>query len=480
MVDDLEVAAGDATAQAELVRRGDVTPAELVEAAARRIEALDPAVGALVHTRFEQALREAHGELPDGPFRGVPMVLKDAVQHSAGDPYQHGTRFLRDRTWVSPADSELTRRYRAAGFVIVGRSKVPELTSATTTEPLAHGPARNPWNLDHSTGGSSGGSAAAVAAGMVPVGHANDMGGSIRIPASCCGLVGLKPTRDRMSLAPAGQYWGPLTHEHVVCHSVRDTAAILDATAGPVPGDLHTAPPPARAWAAEVGAPVAPLRVGLLTGQPDGEPFHPDCAAAAQAAGRLLEELGHAVEPVSADGLAGDGAGRWAFHLVTAVGIAQAVAGWERLLGEPVTDLEPMNATLVEHGRAVSGIELLAAIDDLAAWSRRITAAYAGYDVLLSPTIPIPPIRLGVADPTQPVQVQGPLHAQIASLVLPYDVTGQPAISLPLATGADGLPIGVQLAARHGREDVLIALASALEQAAPWSARRSPVATSAL
>lgn len=211
-----ETAFLDAVAVAGLVRRGEVTPKEVVEAAIARIERLDPVLGALVYERFDRARAEAAGSLPDGPLRGVPFLLKDAVQHSAGDRYQHGLRFLRDHPWVSAEDSELTRRYRASGMVLLGRTKVPEFTMSTTTEPLAHGPARNPWAPDRSAGGSSGGSAVAVAAGMVPVAHANDMGGSIRIPASCCGLVGLKPTRGRTSLAPMGAYWGPLTHEHVV------------------------------------------------------------------------------------------------------------------------------------------------------------------------------------------------------------------------------------------------------------------------
>jgi amidase len=464
----------DATAQAELVRRGDISPSDLVTAAIVRIEALDPVLGAMVSTRFERALDEAAATRPDGPFRGVPLVVKDAVQHSEGDRYQHGMRFLRDRPWRSPADTELVRRFRAAGFVVLGRSKVPELTMSPTTEPLAHGPARNPWDPRFTTGGSSGGSAAAVASGMVPVGHANDMGGSIRIPASCCGLVGLKPSRHRTSLAPLyGEYWGPLTHEHVVCRSVRDTAAVLDATAGPAPGDLHMAPPPRRPWADEVGAPTEPLYVGLLTGHPFGGSVHPACAGAAESAARHLEALGHRVEPcgveplVDLDGLAG-------FSTVLATGVAAEVAGWERRLGEPVADLEPANQAAVDRGRAVTGVELVAATDAVATWSRRIVAAYAGYDLLLSPTMPNPPIELGVADPTKPITEQHAVHADMAALALPFDVTGQPALSLPLATGPGGLPIGVQLVAAIGREDLLVRVASALEAAVPWAERRPP------
>ena len=474
---DSELAFLDATAQAELVRRGEVTPVELVSAAIARIEALDPVFGAMVSTRFDRALAEAAGDLPDGPFRGVPMVVKDAVQHSEGDPYQHGMRFLRDRPWRSPADTELVRRYRAAGFVILGRSKVPELTTAPTTEPLAHGPARNPWNPRYTTGGSSGGSAAAVASGMVPVGHANDMGGSIRIPASCCGLVGLKPSRARTSLAPLhGDYWGPLTHEHVVCRSVRDTAAVLDATAGPAPGDLYAAAPPTRPWASEVGTPVSPLRVGLVTGHRYGGPVHPSCSGAAESAASLLESMGHHVTPCGGrviEAMA-DMDGMIGFSLIIAAGVAAEVAGWEERLGSPVVDLEPANAAMVARGRSASAVDLVKAGDAVAAWSRRMAAAYADFDLLVSPTMPNPPIELGVADPTKPVAEMQAVHGDMAAFALPFDVTGEPALSLPLAVSADGLPIGVQLVAPVGREDLLIRLGSALEAAAPWAGRRPP------
>jgi amidase len=477
---DTDLAFLDATAQAELVRRGEVTSAELVSAAIERIEALDPVFGAMVSTRFDRALSEAAGELPgalDGPFRGVPMVVKDAVQHSEGDPYQHGMRFLRDRPWRSPADTELVRRYRAAGFVIVGRSKVPELTTAPTTEPLAHGPARNPWNPRYTTGGSSGGSAAAVASGMVPVGHANDMGGSIRIPASCCGLVGLKPSRARTSLAPLhGEYWGPLTHEHVVCRSVRDTAAVLDATAGPAPGDLYAAAPPARPWASEVGSPVPPLRVGLVTRHRYGGPVDPACSGAASAAAALLESMGHHVAPCGSDVVEAmaDVEGMIGFSLIIAAGVAAEVAGWEERFGEPVVDLEPANEAMVARGRAATAVELVKAGDAVAAWSRRMAAAYADFDVLLSPTMPNPPIELGVADPSKPVAEMQAVHGDMAAMALPFDVTGEPALSLPLGTSPEGLPIGVQLVAPIGREDLLIRLGSALEAAAPWADRRPP------
>ena len=276
------------------------------------------------------------------------MLVKDGVQHSAGDRYQHGMRFLRDHEYRSPTDTELVRRYREAGFVILGRTKVPELTSATTTEPLAHGPAHNPWDLDHTTGGSSGGSAAAVAARMVPVAHGNDMGGSIRIPASCCGLVGLKPSRHRTSLYPHGEYWGPLTHEHVLTRSVRDSAGVLDATAGGVAGELHEAPPPSRPWLDELGADPGGLRVGLVTERPHGGDIDAECVQAVRDVAEHLAAHGHVVEPASADAMhTGDMA---SFGAIVAAGLAAEVIRWETELGTPVTDLEPMSASMVERG----------------------------------------------------------------------------------------------------------------------------------
>ncbi len=291
----------DATGQAELIRRGDTTPLELVDAAIARIEDLDPRLNAVIIPLYEKARAAAASpDLPDGPFRGVPFLLKDAVAHSAGDPYHCGMQVLKDAGWTEPADTWLVERFRAAGFVIAGKTNLPELATSVTTEPLAYGPTRNPWNPDHSAGGSSGGAGAAVASGMVAAAHGNDMGGSIRIPASVCGLVGLKPSRGRNTLGPDfGEYWAMTTHEHVLTRSVRDTAAVLDATAGPGVGDPYTAPPPARPFADEVGADPGRLRIGFRTTRRDGSESHPDCVAAVAATVALLESLGHDVEPVA-------------------------------------------------------------------------------------------------------------------------------------------------------------------------------------
>jgi amidase len=470
-----ELARLDATATAALIRAGEVTAAEVVATAIAATEQLDPVLGVLVDERFDRAREEAQRVRPGAPFAGVPFLVKDAVQHSEGDLYQHGMRFLRDRPWRSPADTELVRRYRAAGFIQIGRSKVPELTASPTTEPLAHGPARNPWNIEHSTGGSSGGSAAAVAAGLVPAAHGNDMGGSIRIPASECGLVGLKPSRGRTSLAPDhAEYWGPLTHEHVLCRSVRDTAAILDATAGAVPGDLYTAPTPLRPWAAEIGADPGRLRIALLEGAPFGRPVDETCRAAALSTARLLESMGHAIEPVDVDVLGGIVA-MMSFGAVISAGVARDLDEWEKRLGEPVVDLEEMSRDQLARGRAMSAADLMNAVSTLAAWSRRIMARYAGYDLLLSPTLPVLPPKLGELSPDRPTAEIGPALGAVACLALPFDVTGQPAISLPLSMSTDGLPVGVQLVGGYGREDLLLRVSSALEEASPWEGRIPPV-----
>ncbi len=462
----------DGLGQAALVASGEITASELVEAAIAGLERLDPVLGVLVAERFDRARAEAAGDLPSGPFRGVPFLVKDAVQESEGDRYQHGMALLRDHPVVSETDSELVRRYRAAGFVQLGRTKVPELTVSPTTEPLAFGPARNPWALDRSPGGSSGGSAAAVAAGLVAVAHGNDMGGSIRIPASCCGLVGLKPSRARTSLAPRfGLFWGPLTHEHVLTRSVRDSAAVLDATAGPVAGDLYTAPPPSRPWRAAVDDHPGPQRVALVLDRPDGEAVDPQCVAAAESTARLLEELGHRVEPL-AGSVFHDQAGSEAFGAVVAAGVARDVDAWERQVGATADDLEPLSALQVGWGRALGATAYVEMMDVLARWSRRIAARTAPYDLVLSPTLAVLPPLLGTMSGDRPIEETGPMMAAMAAFAIPYDVTGQPAISLPLHVSAEGLPVGVQVAAAYGDEDRLFRIAGQLEQARPWADRR--------
>jgi amidase len=470
----------DATAQADLVQRGKVTPAELVEAAIARIDRLNPQLNAVIHRLDDKAMGAAvDPALPDGPFRGVPFLVKDGVCHTAGDPFHNGMQVLKDLDWHEDADTWLAHCYRNAGFVFVGKTNLPELATTVTTEPLAYGPTRNPWDLEHSTGGSSGGSAAAVASGMVAVAHGNDMGGSIRFPAGACGIVGLKATRARTTLGPDfGEYWGPLTHEHVLTRSVRDSATVLDATAGPGIGDPYTAPLPSHPYRDDVGADPGRLRIGFRTlrregmGESAGE-----CVAAVDETARLLEELGHQVEPAAVEGL--DHAGMTeAFPILFGSVIARDLERWSERTGRVIgpEDVEPMNGMMAEMGRAVSAAQYLGAMESVHAYSRAVQGWWADHDVLITPTSPEPPVALGVIGPRQDDPFAGVMKmAALVTFTAPFNVTGQPAISLPLHWTADTLPVGVQLVAAYGREDVLIRLASQLEQARPWANRRPPV-----
>ncbi|MBK9180290.1 MAG: amidase [Acidimicrobiales bacterium] len=476
MTDDL--AALDATGQAELVRSGQASATDLVEAAIARIEAVNPTLNAVIHERFDRAREEAAGELPDGPFRGVPFLLKDLGAKMAGEPYHAGTVFLKELGWRASADTYLVQRVRAAGLVIVGRTNTPEFGSTITTEPVAHGPSRNPWNTEHSTGGSSGGSAAAVASRMVPAAHANDGGGSIRIPASECGLVGLKPSRGRVSLGPdLGEDWAGFTIDGSVTRTVRDTAGLLDVLAGQMPGDPYMAPPPARPFRDEVGADPGALRIGLQPlSEAAGIETHPECVAAVEAAGLLLEGLGHRVERSHPSGMDDDGL---VSHFVNVLAVSQAreFERWEEAIGRPVgpDEVEPGNWMYGELGKGISGPQYVASIEWLHRWSRRIASWWHdGFDLLVTPTLAAPPPRLGELNDPDP----GVALLKVASLLRftpQFNVTGQPAISLPLHWTADGLPVGVQLVAAYGREDLLLRVAAQLERAAPWAADVPPV-----
>lgn len=474
----------DATASAELVRTGSASAAELVDAAAERLSRVDPALSALVRERFEQACAEARQPLPDGPFRGVPLLLKDLGCHLAGSATHAGTSFLRDADWRSPVDSHLGRAFLRAGFVVLGRTRVPELGTTVTTESAAYGVTRNPWDVTRSTGGSSGGSAAAVAAGLVPVAHAGDGGGSIRIPASECGLVGLKPSRGRVSQGPQlGEVWGGAAGDGVVTRSVRDTAGVLDALAGPHPGDPYTAPPPARPYTTDVGADPGRLRVGLLPAPPqEGIAGDAQCRRAVEEAGRLLESLGHAVE-LNAPPAFGDAEFGRHFNRIIGVDTALALEQYGHALGRDIADeeLEPRNRAYRGLGRSLSAMDLLASRDWLAAFTRRVAAWWvpvdeggAGFDVLVTPTVNGVPPLLGYLDDPD-LKLAGRRTKDFMPYTAQLNVTGQPAVSLPLHTSQDGLPVGVQLVAAYGREDRLIRVAGQLEDAAPWTSRRPPV-----
>jgi amidase len=468
----------DATAQSNLVNSGEASPAELVDEAIARIEAVNPHLNAVIHERFDKARAEAAGDLPHGPFRGVPLVVKDLGLTTEGDPYHVGMRALRDAGYVADHDSELAARFRRAGFVVVGRTNTPELGMTITTEPLAHGASHNPWNLDHSTGGSSGGSAAAVAAGLTAVGHANDGGGSIRIPAANCGLVGLKPTRGRVSQGPDhGETWAGATIDHAVTRTVRDSAAILDAIAGPAPGDPYTAPTPSRPFAEEVGVDPGSLRIGVLDHPPSPDvAADPICAEAVHAAARLLEGLGHKVEAAWPQAM---GEQEFSFHFATIVAtdFAADVEELAALIGKGIDSeqLEPGNQAYPAIAAGTTAVQYVQARRWIDSWHRRTEAwwsdAGGDYDLLVSPVLNGPPPPLGwLSDPDEGMTRLLTLMQYTAQ----WNMTGQPAISLPLHWSPDGLPIGVQFVAATGREDLLIRLASQLEQAQPWADRHPP------
>ncbi len=471
----------DAVAQAELVRTKQASPLELVEAAIARVERVNPKLNAVIHPLFDQARSLARSPaLPDDAFRGVPFLAKDLFGHTEGDPMHGGTRFLRDMDFRAPHDSYLGAKFRRAGLVTIGRTNVPELGIRPTPEPDAYGPARNPWNPAHSTGGSSGGSAAAVAAGLVPAAHANDGGGSIRIPASECGLVGLKPSRGRTSFGPdLGEGVGGLAVEGVVTRTVRDTAALIDAVQGYMPGDPYTAPVPARPYRDEVGAAPGRLRVGLMAGSPAGAtPVHAECVTAATRAARLLGDLGHTVEEAHPTALDDLEVGRH-FSVMYAVQLVGTLGGIERIIGRTLTAaaLDPLNWAMVELGRLISVGQYFETEDWMAGFTRRLAAWWTdGFDLLLTPTLPEPPPPLGhfTPEPDNPT-VAGLRAGAFACFTSPFNMSGQPAISLPLHWTPDGLPVGVQLVAAYGREDVLLRVAAQLEQAAPWIDRRPPI-----
>jgi amidase len=465
----------DATAQAELVRSGEVSAADLVEAAIGRIEAVNPKLDAVIRTRFGQARAEAAGELPDGPFRGVPILLKDLGCMIAGEATAFGVGPLRDQPW--PQTSYLAEAFRAAGFVALGRTNVPELGTTVTTEARSFPPARNPWDPSRSTGGSSGGSAAAVASGMVPAAHANDGGGSIRVPASECGLVGLKPNRGRVSQGPmVSEGWAGGTIDGVLTRTVRDAAGILDLISHPQLGEPYYAPPLRRPLREEVGVHPGRLRIGMAD-RPgvDGYLDDPQCRAAVAGAAQLLESLGHHVEQ-SAPAAMYEEEFIGHFTNILAADTEATFRNFEALLGRPIgeDEIEPRNAFYRMAGAALDAVTYLQSRAWIGLWARRMASWWAGHDLLLTPTVGSPPPKLGWFTAEGP-QAEGTRVISFIPYTAQFNMTGQPAISLPLHWTPDDLPVGIQLVAASGREDLLVRVASQLEQAAPWTQRHPQV-----
>jgi amidase len=465
----------DATAQADMLRRKEVKPMELVEAAISRIERINPQLNAVVTPMYDLAREAAAGPLPDGPFAGVPFLLKDLLAACKGVPMTSGSRYL--RAFKPDHDSALVARHKRAGLIVVGKTNTPEFGILPTTEPALFGATRNPWDLTRATGGSSGGSAAAVAAGLVPMAHANDGGGSIRIPASCCAVFGLKPTRARNPLGPHfGDLFSGLVAEHAVTRSVRDSAALLDATAGYDAGDPYCAPPPVRPFAQEVGAHPGRLRIALTTASFTGVPVHPDCVAAAHDAAELCAALGHEVEEAAPqlhpEMLVNS------FMTVWAVGNAWTLDSLSFAVGgKPAPeDLEPGTWALAEKGWKTSGPQYLLAVQTLQIFSRRVAQFMERYDVILTPTLSEPPLPLGSFDSPADDPMAGMRRAiQFVPFTPLCNATGQPAMSVPLYWNNDGLPVGAHFMGRFGDEATLFRLAAQLEAARPWALRRPPI-----
>jgi len=466
----------DATALAALVRQKQVKPIELVDSAIEWVEYLNPTLNAVVTPMYEQARQTAKGKLPDGPFTGVPFLLKDLGATFAGVRMTMGSDFMRN--FVPDHDTELVARLKRAGLVVIGKTNTPELGILPTTEPRLFGASRNPWDITRTTGGSSGGSAAAVAARFVPMAHANDGGGSIRIPASCCGLFGLKPTRARNPMGPDfGDVFSGLVIEHAVTRSVRDSAALLDATAGPDIGDPYWAPPPVRPFLQEVGADPGRLRIAFTTkALTSGIKIHQDCVSAVKDAASLCAELGHEVVEANPE-ISGELVTQ-NFMTLWAAGCTWTIDGLGFMSGQTPTQekFEPLTWALYEMGRQQSASSYLLAVAFLQRIAREIARFLLKYDVWLTPTLGEPPVPLGTFDSPPENPLEGLRRAITFVPFTPIcNATGQPAMSVPLCWNAKGLPVGVHFVARFGDEATLFRLAAQLESARPWADRRPPV-----
>jgi amidase len=465
-----------ATEQAALVRSGETTSRELVEESLRAIVELNDELNAFVTTVAERALTEAEAVQAgdERPLAGVPIAIKDLIALTEGVRTTQGTEATGD--WAPTVDSATVRKLRAAGAIIIGKTNTPEFGILPVTEPDRFGPSRNPWDTSRTPGGSSGGSAAAVASGMVSIAHGNDGGGSIRIPASCCGLVGLKPTRGRVSWAPE---WTEgaigLPTDGVLTRTVLDTAVALDLIAGYEPGDSYLVPEPSAPFAEAAAREPGRLRLGFTTEAPNGAPVDPECAQAVLDAVELLESLGHEVEEAT---LPADEGYVENFVKVWVGGTEDELHTFGRWLGRPLdrSKLEPLSAQMAEISAAMTATDLLQAMDYLRRLSRDVLAFWSDHEVLITPTLAKPPIEIGSLRPAEgepPIQMLMNSAAWVPFTPV-FNVTGQPAISLPLHQSADGLPIGVQFVGPAAGEEMLLSLAGQLERAQPWAGRRAP------
>ena len=465
----------DALGLAELIARKEIAPLDLLTAVRQRVELLAPKLNAFCHLFFDKAEAQIKAGLPPGPFRGVPFALKDLGQYLTGTITSVGSRVWKNS--VANYDSTLVTRYKNAGLVIFGKTTSPELGLTMTTESVLYGKTHNPWNLDRTSGGSSGGSAAAVASRILPMAHSSDGGGSIRIPASCCGLFGLKPTRDRVPMGPSQfEGWNGFSCHHAVTVSVRDSAALLDATVGAEQGSPFFSPRPSKSFLEEARTPPGKLRIALVTETPGGTPLDPECRKAAVEAAKLCESLGHRVEEVRLP--INYAAMREAFLTIVNVSVARTLADAEKDLGRAVTseDVEPVTWSMNQQGHRV----------DVVTYSRAIAATHQvgfamakfqeGWDVILNPTLAKPPLPLGVLS-LSPENMQAFTKeiTEFSPYTALYNVTGQPSMSVPLHWTPDGLPVGVMFSSRFGDEATLFRLAAQLENAKPWAKRKPAI-----
>jgi len=465
----------DGLGLAELIRTKEATPEEVLAATLERIDGRNPAINAVVTRMDDHARAAIRAGLPDGPFKGVPYLLKDLGALYTGVVTSYGSGLFASN--VPDHDSEIVARMKRAGLVIVGKSNTPEMGIAPSTEPRLFGPTRNPWNLGHSAGGSSGGAAAAVAAGMLPMAHATDGGGSIRIPASACGLFGLKPTRARNPMGPdAGEGWSGASIGHAVTWSVRDSAALLDATSGPDIGDPYWAPPPARPFLEEVGRDPGRLRIALTTTPWLAGPVDPECAEAVRGAAKLCASLGHHIEEARPQ--FDEAAWGQASRTIVVASLTFTLETRAAALGRPLSqdDVERITWERVQEARAFSAADYARAIHTVHRTGRAVARFLEHYDILLTPTMAKPPHPLGVLSLSNPDSAAF-LAARTASVGFTalFNSSGHPAMSVPLAVSKSGLPLGVQFVARFGDEATLFRLASQLEAAQPWKDRRPPL-----
>jgi amidase len=461
----------DGLGLADLIAKKEITPLELLRAVRQRVDALNPKLNALCHLFFDKAEAQISQSLGIGPFRGVPFALKDGGLYLAGTITSAGSRIWKDN--IADFDSTLVERYKQAGLVIFGKTNSPELGLTTTTESVLFGQTHNPWSLQRTSGGSSGGAAAVVASRIVPMAHGSDGGGSIRIPASCCGVFGFKPTRGRVPLGPTQfESWNGCTQHHVLTISVRDSAALLDVSVGPELGSPYFSPLPQRPFLKEIGTEAGKLRIALVTATPGGTPLDPECKKAVLEAAKLCENLGHSVEETA---LPIDFAlARGAFFAILQVSLARVLDDAATILGRPVCeqDVEPVTWATMQAGTKVASVTYSRAIATLHQIGLAMAKFQRSYDVILSPTLAKPPVALGLMRLSQDVPTWSQEVMEFSPYTALYNVTGQPSMSVPLHWTPDGLPVGVMFSARFGEDATLFRFAAQLERAQPWDKRR--------